>query len=211
MKLKLDENNELLALSIRGTVEDKLLRVLATGIEATLKKDARIILINFSQAVCSPSTVTTLQTLKKLQEKLNSKAKIYWIHKDRNLGDFATVDLLFSRLQGARYRQIGQKISIDDQIDALTDERIRLEADFKALAGDEANSQAAIIENANLKATKSIFEGMLSWRKERLQGITPHLSEDEGREAQIKEAREALASATEKAGLLPAGKKDLSL
>ncbi len=211
MKLKLDEHNELLALSIRGNVDDKLLRVLATGIESILKKDARIILINFSQALCTPSTVLALQTLKKLQEKMNSKAKIYWIHKDRTLGDFVTVDLLFSRLQGARYRQIGQKISIDDQVDALADERIRLEAEFKALAGDDANSQAAIIENAHLKATKTIFEGMLSWRKERLEGIIPHPSEDENRDAQIREARDALASASEKAGLLPPGKKEISL
>jgi hypothetical protein len=211
MKLKLDENNELLGLSVRGVVDDKMLRVLATGIESILKKDARIILINFSCAECPPTVIAALQNLKKLQEKINNKAKIYWIHKDRTLGDFATVDLLFSRLQGARYRQIGHKISIDDQMDAMTEERAKLEQQFKELAGDDANSQAAIIENANLKATKAIFTSMLSWRKERLEGIVPHLSEEEDRDSQIKDARSSLLNTLEKASLLPDGKKAISL
>ena len=168
MKLKYERFDGLGCMAIRGVIDANQFKLLVVGLESLVNDLEETLLVNLSNAVISDPNA--LKALAEIKKKLMARAqqKIYWIHKDRSIGDFPTTDLFIARLSGSKFRQIGDRIKLDDQLYALAEEAHLCEARILELGGDEQNAQRVILENKVLRAQKRILEESVAWQDKRI-------------------------------------------
>jgi DNA repair ATPase RecN len=202
MRLKMDEQENMMVLSVRGVVEPKHLRMLIIGCESMLKKKPNYMIFNFARAQLSDSEAVILNEIKKKLEK-HTTGKMIWISKKKPLGDFQTADLYFSRLTGSKSRQLAEKITLDDTIDELYELKQNAELKLKNLIGDDENThQQALIENQNLKIKKAILTEQNKSLKKWHDGIKPILSTNEEIKDQLETARQNFKDALVKISMI---------
>ena len=192
MKLKYERFEGLGCLSIRGTVDSPQFKLLVVGIESLVHDLEETLLLNLSNAAISDPVV--VHGLAELKKKLGglSKQKIYWICKEKGIGDFPTTDLFIQRLSGFKFRQIGDRIKLDDQLYAVTEAIHQAEARIAELGGDEQNAQKVILENKVLRQQKRILDESIHWQEHRMKAQAHVASTDPETEEKIKAAKEAL-------------------
>jgi hypothetical protein len=192
MKLKYERFEGLGCLSIRGVVNPAQFKLLIVGIESMVQDLEETLLVNLSNANVSDPAV--VQGLTELKKKLgsHSKQKIYWICKERTIGDFPTTDLFIQRLSGFKFRQIGDRIKLDDQLYAVAEEIRQIEARIVELGGDEQNAQKVILENKVLREQKRILEQCVQWQDHRMKAQAHVASTDPENTEKTAAAKEAL-------------------
>ncbi len=177
MKLKYERFEDLGCLYIRGVVDANQLKMLILGLQNIIPHLEEPLAINLALATIGKIEAAALVEVKK-KIQTRTQHKLYWLSKERPLGDFPTVDLLISRFPGSKFRHIGEKIKRDDEVYQLTDETAIAHARIIELGGDEQKAQQIIFENTMLKAQKKTLDEMLHWQKERTTHQTATVSED---------------------------------
>ena len=179
MKLKYERFEGLGCLYVRGQVDEKFGKLLQIGIETIAKDLEETLVINLTLAKIDPLQIALLAEFKKKANEL-TKQKLYWISKDRGIGDFATIDIFISRMSGAKSRQIGERIKADDQSFEVLAQIQALQAKIKELGGDEDNVIKLINENASLKEQRRILEsfGRFQNIRSKLQVLQPSQDKD---------------------------------
>ncbi len=155
-------------MSIRGPIDSSHFKLLIVGLESLVNDLEETLLVNLSNAAFSEPVVN--QGLIELKKKLGTrtKQKVYWICKEKGIGDFPTTDLFIARLSGFKFRQIGERIKVDDHIYVLAEEVRHCEARILELGGDEQSAQKVIVENKILRAQKRILDETVHWQDYRL-------------------------------------------
>jgi|GEM_PF-2391747 len=168
MKLKYERFEGLGCMSIRGFVDEAQFKLLTVGLESIAADLDETLLVNLSNAAFSDAAL--LQGLAELKKKVSAhaKQKIYWICTERAIGDFPTTDLFISRLTGFKFRQIGERIRLDDQLYVLAEQVHQCETKIAELGGDEQNASSVILENKILREQKRILEQCIEWQENRL-------------------------------------------
>jgi hypothetical protein len=166
MKIQYTRYTELSCFTIRGVVGPSEFKMLQLGFDLLFKELEEILVLNLVNAQIAPELLPVMLEYKKNIVKL-TKHKIYWITKDKGLGDFIKMELLLSRLQGSKFRSIGDRIILDDQIYELEQEIVSTEAQIEQLGFDESSSRKAIQQNSMVKTEKNSLEGCLKWQKRR--------------------------------------------
>lgn len=179
MKLKYERFEGLGCLYVRGVVDEKFGKLLPVGIETISKDLEETLVVNLTYATVAPTQVPFLSEFKNRIAN-TTQQKIYWISKDRAIGDFPTVEILISRMSGARSRQIGERIKADDEVYVLIMKTQELQAKILHLGGDEDNAIKLIMENASLKEQRRILDTIIKYQAARgkLQAMTPSQDRD---------------------------------
>lgn len=192
MKLKYERFEGLGCFSIRGNLSSAQLKIVVIGLESMVHDLEETLLVNLSNAaITDPLIAPALLALKK-KLATQSKQKIYWICKEKTVGDFPTTDLFISRLTGFKFRQIGDRIKLDDQLYALSEEVKYCDTKIAELGGDEQNAQKVIIENKVLRAQKRILEEATLWQDHRMKNQAHIASTDPDVTTKTAEALKAL-------------------
>jgi hypothetical protein len=167
MKLKFERFEGVACFAIRGNVELSQLRILAIGLETLVKTLEEPLVVNFTLATLDPLYLKPLIDLKKLLAK-STKQKIYWIGKGKGLSDFLALNLLFQRLGGFKLRQIGERLTFEDEIYVLRAQVDELKAEVGKLGGDADQAQKIILENITLKEQNRMLNRTLTFMGERM-------------------------------------------
>jgi len=211
MRLKLDEFEGMTVLNIRGTIEPTQGKVLFMGLSSLLKKESPVIIFNFSRAKMGAAEAQLLLNLKKIQSKVNTLAKIYWIGKDRTIADVPSLENFFSRMSGSRHRQAAELLRLQDQMDEYLEEKAEIEIKLKSLAGDETTHHAIVAENLNLKTQKKVLEAMVKWQRDRIHKQTAEPPTMEDCHSVIKAGRITLNETLLKMALIANKDEDIGL
>ena len=174
MKLKFERFEGIASFSIRGKVELSELRILAVGIETLTRSIEEPMIINFTQADIAESFLKPLIDVKKILAK-NSKQKLYWIGKGKGLSDYLDLALLFSRMGGFKLRQIGERLTLEDDLFKLNAQIEVLKAAIEKLGGEGDQAHKIILENQILREQNRAFKATLKFQDERmkLQAASP--------------------------------------
>ena len=178
MKLKYERFEGVGCFYVRGNplnVAD--FRVLTIGLDAMVKTLDETLLINLSASTLAPDELNALVQIKKALATV-TKQKIHWVYKDKALGDFATVELFVSRLSGSKFRQIGERIKLDDQLYLLSEQLKALEEKVGEIGGNDQNAQKLILENKVLKEQARTLDESVHWQKARIDLQEAQVSED---------------------------------
>ncbi len=167
MKLKFERFEGISCFAIRGVVELSQLRILAIGIETLVKTLEEPLVVNFTLATLDPLYVKPLIDLKKNLAK-NTKHKVYWIGKAKGLSDFLSLSLLFQRLGGFKLRQIGERLTLEDEIYVLRAQVDDLKAEVEKLGGDADKAQKIVMENITLKEQNRMLNRVTTFMGERM-------------------------------------------
>jgi hypothetical protein len=194
MKLKFERFEGIACFSIRGPIELTQLRVLAVGLETLVKSIEEPLIVNFTLAVFDPLYLKTLIELKKTLTK-HTRFKIYWIGKGKGLSDFLDLSLLFSRLGGFKLRQVGDRISLEDEVYSLSGRADTLKAELEKLGGDTDQTQKIILENLTLKEQHRMLSKTLNQMGERMKEQTRSNPSDAEYNQKVTQALEELKTA----------------
>ena len=178
MKLKYERFEGLGCLYVRGTVDEKFSKLLQVGVETIAKDLDETLVVNLVQAKIDLSQMKSLLDFKK-KVAGTTKQQLYWIAKDRTIGDFQTIDIFITRMSGVKSRQIGERIKSDDVMYDLTTQMQNLQAKILKLGGDEDNVVKLIMENTSLKEQKRILEAVVSYQTARAKVQVLEPSKDE--------------------------------
>lgn len=178
MKLKYERFEGLGCLYVRGPVDEKYAKLLQVGIETIAKDLEETLIINLTQASVLAAVLPPLTEFKK-KTAAAAKHKIYWVGKDRAIADFPNVDVLISRMSGAKSRQIGEHIHSDDRFYELTEKSHQLDAQITQLGGNEENTNKLIYENTTLKEQKRLLDEFIKFQHARAKLQVPHPPKDE--------------------------------
>ncbi len=162
MKLKFERFEGLSLLSVRGQIDAHDVQVLKVGLENLMKDLTEPLAINCSIASFDPKISTELQKVKKQTSTL-TKQKVFWVTKDRALQDAATPELMVQKLGGSKFRQIGERIKLDDQVFLLHESIKQAEQKLKSHDSSGGGSLDALIrENAKLRGQDRILKKLSS-------------------------------------------------
>jgi hypothetical protein len=167
MKLKFERFEGISCFAIRGPVELSQLRILAVGLETLVKTIEEPLVVNFTLATLDPLYLKPLIDLKKHLAK-TTKHKVYWIGKGKGLSDFLTLNLLFQRLGGFKLRQIGERLTLEDEILVLRARVEELKSEVDRLGGDADQAQKIVMENITLKEQFRMLNRITSFMGERM-------------------------------------------
>jgi len=186
MKLKFERFEGISCFSIRGTVELSQIRILAIGLETLVKTLEEPLVVNFTLAI--------LIDLKKLLSK-SAKHKVYWIGKGKGLSDFLSLSLLFQRLGGFKLRQIGERLTLEDEIHVLRARVEELKSEVDKLGGDADQAQKIVLENITLKEQNRMLNRITSFMGERMKEQTRSTPSDQEHNQKVTTALEELKTA----------------
>jgi hypothetical protein len=167
MKLKFERFEGIASFSIRGKVELSELRILAVGIETLTRSLEEPLIINFTQAEIAESFLKPLIDVKKILTT-NSKQKLYWIGKGKGLSDYLDLSLLFSRMGGFKLRQIGERLTLEDDLFKLNAQIEVLKAAIEKLGGEGDQAHKIILENQILREQNRVFKSTLKIQDDRM-------------------------------------------
>jgi hypothetical protein len=167
VKLKYERYEGLGCLYVRGAVDITQFKLLVVGLDTLAKDLEETLLVNLSAAALDAAIVPTLVQIKK-KLSASTHQKIYWVAKDKGVGDFVTIDLFLSRLNGFKFRQIADRIKLEDEVHGLSENQKQLETKEAELGGSAANARAIVLENKILREQKRILEESLVWQRARI-------------------------------------------
>jgi hypothetical protein len=188
VKLKYERFEGLSSFSIRGAVTTAELKLLTVGLETLVKDLEETLVVNSTHAIFGKTEALVLNEIKKKLKAATSHT-IFWVTREKPLGDFATIDLMATRLPGHSARQIGDRIRLDDEVYALKEEMKAIETKISELGGDAQNVHKIILENEMLKAQRKILQDSLQWQNFRLKHQVLQASEDEEIQVKLDTAR----------------------
>lgn len=174
MKLKFERFEGLACFSIREQLLPSHMPILQVGLETILKGLQETLVINFSLAHFDENVNQILQATKKGTASLTTQ-KVFWVSKAKGLGDFATLEIFVTRLNGFKHRQVGERIRLDDDVHVLQSEVKALEAKITALGGDQDRAWKIIVENRVYKEQERILKQSIKWQEDRMkvQAVVP--------------------------------------
>ena len=164
MKILYNRYTEFSCFTIRGQIGANEWRMLHLGFDLMFKSLEEMLVINLIHAEIPADVLPQMQEHKKGVAKL-TKQKVFFISKEKGLGDFPKFELLLSRFQGSKMRQIGDLIILEDQVYALETEIAATEAKIQHLGFDENSSKVEIQKNYMVKAKKTSLDGCLKWQR----------------------------------------------
>ena len=185
MKIQYNRYTEMSCFKVRGQVGAAEWKMLSLGFTIIFKTLEEMFVINLVHAEIEPAILPLILEFKKGIAKL-TKQKVFIISKERGLGDFPKIEVLLSRFQGSKMRQIGDRIILEDQIYALEQEIISIEAQIQKLGFDENTSKKEIQKNIMVKTQKKSLEGCIKWQKQRKEAMQKVASEEEDLDAKLK-------------------------
>ncbi|MBS1958511.1 MAG: hypothetical protein JST80_03480 [Bdellovibrionales bacterium] len=172
MKLKYERFEGLGCLYVRGPVNEKFGKLLQVGIETISKDLEETLVINLMCAqIQVPQAAVLIEFKTKIAE--TTKQKLYWVSKDRTIGDFQSIDMFISRLPGAKSRQVGERIKADDDVYILTEQIAALQAKITQLGGNEDQVIKMINDNTSYKEQRRILQGCIQFQTARVKFQTP--------------------------------------
>lgn len=166
MKIAYNRFIEMSCFTIREKIGAPELKMLELGLEPIFKELEVMMVVNLVHAKIDPAFLPTVIAFKK---KINSltKQKVFWIAKYKGLGDFPKIDLMLSRFQGSKMRQIGDRINLEDQIYELEAEIATIEAQILKLDFNEAQTKKANQKNELIKMQKDALDACLKFQMKR--------------------------------------------
>ena len=193
MKIIFNRYTEMSCFTLRGLIGVNEWRMLKLGFDLMFKTLEGMLVINLINAEVSPEVLPQMLEYKKGISKL-TKQKVFIVQKERGLGDFTKMELLLTRFQGSKMRQIGELIIVEDQIFALEQEIATLEAKIQQLGFDENSSKIEIQKNVMVKTKGASLEGCLKWQKGRQPSMHKVPSSVEDLDIKLKATLEELIS-----------------
>jgi hypothetical protein len=193
VKLKYEQFEGISAFSIRGRIESTQVRLLAIGLETLVKDLQTPLIVNLGLADIDEAYLKTLLELKKILSK-STRQKLHWVGTLKGLCEFKDLGLLFSRLNGFKIRQIGERLKLEGEIHLIYAQVEQVKAQVEKLGGDESNAHKIILENRILREQQRILKNTISLQVERmkLQKLVP--TQDSEYAEKVKGALEALKS-----------------
>ncbi|NDG85916.1 MAG: hypothetical protein EBX52_12885 [Proteobacteria bacterium] len=191
MKLKFERFEGVASFTIRGRIELSQFRILAIGLEALVKTIEEPLVVNLTLTEIDAPYVKTMIELKKILAK-NSKHKLYWVGKFKGLTDFNDLGLLFSRLGGFKLRQIGERLTIEDEVFKLKAKTEALKAEIEKLGGDGDQAMKIVLENRILKEQNKGLKRVIKFTEARMKGQTRSSPSDPEYEQKVKQALDDL-------------------
>ncbi len=212
MRVKIDDIDGLRILSVRGKIEPKHLRMLLIGCDSMFQKPTAYLIFNFTRAELAETEIAAMATYKKAKDKTDFKGKVIWISKNKQFGEFLNTEIYFSRHSGSKFRQVAEKVKLDDHIDELYEAKHAAEQKLKAIIGDDDTSHLlAVTENQNLKIKKRILSEQIEFMKKRQLEMKPVAGVTEDVTTLLQTARDTLQETLQKTGFLNAGEKNPEL
>ena len=166
MKIHFSKFSELSCFTVRESIAKNELKMLKLGFDQLLKDLEEMLVINLVNAQISPEFLPGLIEYKKNISKLTTQ-KVFWITKEKGLGDAPKLELLLSRFQGSKMRQVCDRIILDDKIYELENEIATVHAQIEKLGFDETTSKKAIQKNTMAKVQKNALDACLKFQKKR--------------------------------------------
>ncbi len=194
MKLKYERFEGMGCFYVRGMVDASQIKLLAIGLETIAAKLEETLLVHVGHAKLNPQVTPLLIQFKKKLAGLTTQ-KIHWICTEKGLGDFNTLDFFFSRLTGVKFRQVGERIRLDDQISIASETIKELEAKLQEVGGDAQNAHRLILEANMLKEQKRIITECVKFQDLRIRLQEKIPSDDKELPQKITDTLDALKKA----------------
>lgn len=193
MKIIFNRYTEMSCFTLRGLIGINEWRMLKLGFDLMFKTLEGMLVINLINAEISPEVLPLMLEYKKGISKL-TKQKVFVVQKERGLGDFPKFELLLTRFQGSKMRQIGELIIVEDQIFALEQEIAAIDAKIQQLGFDENSSKIEIQKNIMVKTKGVALDGCLKWQRERKTAMQKVPSDVEDLDIKLKATLEEVIS-----------------
>jgi len=197
MKIQFNRFTDMGCFTIRGNVGIKEWKILAMGFNTHFKDLEEMMVINLSHAEIAKEVIPEIVAFKKVVINLTQQ-KIFVISPDRNIGDFPKFEVLLTRFQGQKIRQICKRIALEDRVFELEAAIANVQEQIKALGFDEGSAKKEIQKNVTVKTMNKTLEQIIKQYKDREKNLKAAPCEIEDYEIKLKTAIEDLGKATNK-------------
>lgn len=197
MKVQFNRFTDMGCFTIRGDVGIKEWKILAMGFNTHFKDLEEMVVINLSHAVISKEVIADIVAFKKVVINLTQQ-KVFVISPDKNIGDFPKFDILLTRFQGQKIRQICKRIALEDRVYELETAINNIQEQIKALGFDESSAKKEIQKNITIKTMNKTLEQLIKQFKEREKNLKAEPCEIEDFDIKLKTAIDDLGKATNK-------------
>ena len=197
MKIQYNRFTDMGCFTIRGPIGPKEWKVLAIGFNTHFKDLEEMIVINMSHAIIAPEVIADIVAFKKVVINLTQQ-KVFVISPDRNIGDFPKFEVLLTRFQGQKIRQICRRIAVEDQVYELENAIANIQDQIKSLGFDDNSVKREIQKNIMVKTMNKTLETMIKQYKDREKNLKAVPTEIEDFAIKLKAALEDLEKATNK-------------
>ena len=197
MKMHYNRFTDMGCFTIRGEIGPREWKMLQLGFNAYFKDLEEMMVINLVNATISPEVLPEIISFKKGFPNM-TKQKELIVSKEKGLGDYPKFEILLTRFQGPKIRQICKRIVLEDEVYVMEQEIADFEQKIKDLGFDEGSAKKEIQKNIMIKTSNRAMEESIRALKNREKNLKPVPCEIEDYEIKLKSALEDIAKAMNK-------------
>lgn len=166
MKMHYNRFTDMGCFTIRGDIGTREWKMLQLGFNAYFKDLEEMMVINLTHATMTPEVMAEMIAFKKNFPNM-TKQKVLIVSKEKSLGDFPKFEILLTRFQGPKIRQICRRIALEDELYVLEQEIAAFEQKIKDLGYDESSAKKEIQKNIMIKTLTRALDLNIKGQKDR--------------------------------------------
>jgi hypothetical protein len=197
MKMHYNRFTDMGCFTIRGEVGAREWKMLQLGFNTYFKDLEEMMVINLTHATMTPEVMAEMMAFKKNFPNM-TKQKVLIVSKEKGLGDFPKFEILLTRFQGPKIRQICRRIALEDEVYLIEQEIEIFEQKIKDLGYDESSAKKEIQKNIMIKTLSRAMEAQIKSLRSHEKNMTAIPTEIEDYDLKVKSALEDITKALNK-------------
>ena len=197
MKMHYNRFTDMGCFTIRGEIGTREWKMLQLGFNAYFKDLEEMMVINLTNASMTPEVMAEMIAFKKSFPSLTQQ-KVLIVSKEKGLGDFPKFEILLTRFQGPKIRQICRRISLEDEAHVIEQDIEAFEQKIKDLGYDENSAKKEIQKNIMIKTLSRAMSAQIKSLQSHEKNMTAVPTEIEDYDLKVKSALEDITKALNK-------------
>lgn len=197
MKMHYNRFTDMGCFTIRGEIGPREWKMLQLGFNAYFKDLEEMMVINLTNATMTPEVMAEMIAFKKSFPNMTQQ-KVLIVSKEKGLGDFPKFEILLTRFQGPKIRQICRRIALEDEVHVIEQEIEAFEQKIKDLGYDESSAKKEIQKNIMIKTLSRAMEAQIKSLQSHEKNMTAVPTEIEDYDIKVKSALEDIIKALNK-------------
>lgn len=197
MKMHYNRFTDMGCFTIRGEIGPREWKMLQLGFNAYFKDLEEMMVINLTNATMTPEVMAEMIAFKKSFPNLTQQ-KVLIVSKEKGLGDFPKFEILLTRFQGPKIRQICRRIALEDEVHVIEQEIEAFEQKIKDLGYDESSAKKEIQKNIMIKTLSRAMDAQIKSLQSHEKNMTAVPTEIEDYDIKVKSALEDIIKALNK-------------
>jgi hypothetical protein len=197
MKMHYNRFTDMGCFTIRGDIGPREWKMLQLGFNAYFKDLEEMMVINLTHATMTPEVMAEMIAFKKSFPNMTQQ-KVLIVSKEKGLGDFPKFEILLTRFQGPKIRQICRRIALEDEVFLIEQEIEAFDQKIKDLGYDESSAKKEIQKNIMIKTLSRAMEAQIRSFQSHEKNMTAVPTEIEDYDLKVKSALEDIIKALNK-------------